>query len=85
MAHTIAPLPADQVPAVFVYQDNNQTIRIVHHIHRVESPLGQPANPLTNLILGFTGEVQHKSPVLNDSTNAMVRACCADWPIYIPT
>ena len=61
MAHTIAHLPADQVPSVFVYQDNNQTILIVHHMHRVESSLGQPANPLTNLILDFTGEVQHNT------------------------
>ena len=83
MARTITQVPADQVPAVFAYQDNNQIIRIVHHIHRVESPLGQPANPLTNLILGFTGEVQHNTAQVVQLPAAAFFSATGD--IVVPT
>ena len=50
-------LPMDQMPAVFIYQDPLSMLRIVHHIHQVETPFGQPANPLSDIYLGFNGEV----------------------------
>ncbi len=54
-------LPADQVPAVFLYQSLFTTLRIVHHVHLVETPFGQPPNPLTQAYLAFTGEVYQAS------------------------
>lgn len=57
MQSTASRWPADQVPAVFLFQDTLGTIRIVHHIHQVTAPIGQPPNPLTDLYLGFSGEV----------------------------
>lgn len=59
MLRTVTQLPADQVPAVLLYQDMHRMIRVVQHIHNVDRPFGQPANPLTGAILGFSGEVQH--------------------------
>ena len=59
MQLTVTRFPADQVPAVFVYQDMHSTIRIMHHPHIVTCPFGQPATPLTNAILGFYDEVRH--------------------------
>ena len=50
-------LPTDQVPAVFIYQGFFATLRIVHHINQVDTPFGQPPNPLSQAYLAFTGEV----------------------------
>jgi hypothetical protein len=58
---TLTQLPVDLTPAVFVYQDVQGRIRIVHHVHKVEPTFGQPDTPLTGLILGFTGEVFENS------------------------
>lgn len=55
----ITRLPVDRVPSLFMYQDPNTTLRIIHHIHLVEPLFGQPDNPLTNMYLGLTGEVYH--------------------------
>lgn len=57
MRHTLARLPIDQVPSVFIYQGNFNTLRVIHHIHHVAAEFGQPITPLTNTHLGFTGEV----------------------------
>ena len=54
---TITRIPVDQVPSVFMYQDPFTTIRFIHHLHKVVTPLGQPDNPLTDKVLGFSGEV----------------------------
>jgi hypothetical protein len=57
MTRTTMRLPFDQIPVLFLYQDTHSTIRVVHHIHQVEAPLGQPVTPLTNEFLGFNGDV----------------------------
>jgi hypothetical protein len=57
MLRTLARLPIDQVPAVFLYQGNFSTLRVVHHIHYVEATFGHPITPLTNTYLGITGDV----------------------------
>lgn len=59
MQNTVARWPVDQVPAVFLFQDPIGAIRMVHHIHQVAAPIGQPPTPLTDLYLGFSGEVIH--------------------------
>jgi hypothetical protein len=56
LQRTITRFPTDQVPAIFIYQDPDTTIRTIHHLHQVETPLGQPANPLTDMYLGLSGE-----------------------------
>ena len=57
MNRTLTQLPVDQVPSVFIYQDSSSALRIVHHMHRVDTPFGQPPTPLTNAIIGFTSDV----------------------------
>jgi hypothetical protein len=57
LRRTLTYLPVDQVPSVFIYQDPNTTLRIIHHLHRVQSPLGLPATQLTDAYLGFSGEI----------------------------
>ena len=58
LQNTLTQLPVDRCPSVYVYQDPEHTLRIVHHLHRVEREMGQPDNPLTDVVLGFTGEVE---------------------------
>lgn len=64
METTMAQLPVDQVPSVFLYQDNTTTIRVVHHIHKVTTPLGQPETPLTNAYLGFGSDAYHGTALI---------------------
>ena len=52
-----ADFPADQVPSVFVFQDNNRRIRTVHHLHVVTKPMGQPAGPWDDVCLGFSSDI----------------------------
>ena len=52
-----AMFPADQVPAVFAFQDNNRQIRTVHHIHKFTKPLGQPPGPWDNTCIGFASDI----------------------------
>lgn len=59
MQNTVAHWPVDQVPALFLFQDPLGTIRIIHHPHQVAAPIGQPPTPLTDLYLGFSGEIVH--------------------------
>ena len=53
LGRTIHRFPCDQVPPVFMYQDPMGVIRTVHHLHRAETPFGQPATPLTNKVFGL--------------------------------
>jgi hypothetical protein len=80
---TAARLPIDQVPSVFLYQDPHTTIRIVHHIHQVDTPFGQPPNPLTEMYLGFIGEVYQRSAQVVQLPPATFFATTGD--IAVPT
>ena len=49
--------PADQVPAVFIFQDNHRNIRAVHHMHKITRPLGQPPGQWDNVCIGFSSDI----------------------------
>ena len=64
LTRTINSFPCDQVPPVFMYQDPMGVIRTVHHLHRADTPFGQPVTPLTNKVFGFVGEVYNSNVFL---------------------
>lgn len=57
LRQTLIRLPTDQVPSVFIYQDEQTLLRTVHHLHQVETPFGQEPTPLSNMYLAFSGEI----------------------------
>jgi hypothetical protein len=52
-----AIFPADQVPAVFIFQDNHRKIRAIHHLHQITRPIGQAPGPWDNVCIGFTTDI----------------------------
>lgn len=84
MRSTITRIPADQIPAVFLYQDTHSTIRVIHHIHQVEAPFGQPVTPLTNEFLGFSGEVYNGNAQLMKLPAATFFSSTGDTVVLTP-
>lgn len=53
---TLTRFPVSQVPALFAYVGTDGLIGTVHHLHRVEVPLGRPS-PWMDTTLAFVGDI----------------------------